>query len=63
MTIKGRDIQDLTTVLFFLQGAAEDGQMYNSHRADEAVRAFCRLVEIDHATFLLKHLNLEPKRI
>lgn len=46
----GTQNDDLATVIFFLRGAAEAGQMFNSYSGRAAFDAFARLVGHDPAT-------------
>jgi hypothetical protein len=45
-------LTDLTCVAYFLLGAR--GEMHNGHTGEEALKAFCRMTEIDEASLILK---------
>ena len=46
------------TVLYFLLGARDNRDMYNSHTADSAFHAACELLGVDPATLILKSKGL-----
>lgn len=43
----GDNTRDIATVMFFLRGAAEDQQMFNTYTGREAFDAFARLLKTD----------------
>lgn len=55
-----QQLEDMTCVVFFLMGAAKDNQMCNSHRADDALKAACRLFGVDEARLKLKDGGFIP---
>lgn len=42
-----RNPNDVAAVLFFLRGAAVEGQMFNAHRARDVFDAFARMLGLD----------------
>ena len=53
-------VADITTVIYFLKGARDSGDMYNSYTAADALSAACRLTGVDEAAFLLKAEGFLP---
>ena len=55
-------IENLTSVLFFLYGAMQDKAIYGGHMADKAFDSFCELMKINKEALLelmQEKLNLE----
>lgn len=52
--------ENVACLLFFLLGARDDKQMYNSRTAEEALRAACELLDISEASLVLKSKGFVP---